>query len=91
MVWGRWDHFCDIRFLSVTVTLGQVVHVTPQTPKLQVDQAVLGACQRCSPLTKTYGKSAGMVWGRWDHFYDILFLSVHMRLARLLARVFAAS
>jgi hypothetical protein len=79
MVWGRWDHFCDIRFLSVT--LRQVVHVTPRTPKRRVDWAVLGACQRCSPLTKTYGKSAGMVWGRRDHFCDIRFLSVHMRLA----------
>lgn len=46
-----------------------------------VDRAVLGACQRCSPLTQTYGKSAGMVWGRRDRFCDILFLSVHMRLA----------
>ena len=76
MVWGRWDHFCDIRFLSVT--LGQVVHVTPQTPKRRVDRAVLGACQRCSPLTQTYAKSAGMVW---DHLYHIQFLSIHMKLA----------
>ncbi len=60
MVWGRLDHFCDIWFLFVT--LGQVVHVTPQTPKRLVDQAVLGACQRCSPLTQTYVRSAGMVW-----------------------------
>jgi hypothetical protein len=28
-----------------------------------------------------YGKSAGMVWGRQDHLYNIRFLSVHMRLA----------
>jgi hypothetical protein len=28
---------------------GQVVHVTPKPPKWQVDRAVLGACQRCSP------------------------------------------
>ena len=39
-----------------------------QTPKRRVDPAVLGACQRCSPLPQTYGKSAGMVWGRRDHF-----------------------
>ena len=38
-----------------------------------VDRAVLGACQRCSPLTQTYGKSAGMVWGRRDRFCDIRF------------------
>ncbi len=37
--------------------------------------------RHCSPLTQTYGKSAGMVWGRQDHFYDIWFSSVHMRLA----------
>ena len=78
MVWGRWDHFCDIQFLSVT--LGQV-DVTPKTPKRRVDWAVLKACQRCSPLTKTYGKSAGMVWGRRDHLCDIRCLSVHIRLA----------
>ncbi len=69
--------FCDIRFLWVT--LGQVVHVTPPTPKRRVDRAVLGACQRCSPLNQTYGKSAGTAWGRRDHFCDIRFLSVHMR------------
>ncbi len=82
MLWGRWDHFCDIRFLSVS--LGQVVHVTPQraqTPKRRVDRAVLGACQRCSPLTQTYGKSAGMVWGRRDHLCYIWFLSVHIGFA----------
>jgi hypothetical protein len=60
------------------------LHVTPpqlEPPKRRVDRAVLGDRQRCSPLTKTYGKSAGMVWGRWDHFCDIQFLVVHMRLA----------
>ncbi len=33
---------------------------------------VLGACQRSSPLTqtRTYGESAGMVWGRRDQFCD---------------------
>ena len=66
------------------------MHVTPQPPKRGVDRAVLGDCQRCSPLTQTYGKSAGMVWGQRDHFCDIRFLSVHMRLLQLrrLARVF---
>ncbi len=53
----------------------------PQPPKRRVDQAVLEDRQRCSPLTKTYGKSAGMVWGRWDHFCDIQVLVVHVRLA----------
>ncbi len=56
---------------------------SPKIPKRRVDRAALGACQleRCSPLTQTYGKSAGMVWGRRDHLYCIQFLSVHMRLA----------
>jgi hypothetical protein len=79
MFWGQWDHFCDIWFQSVTS--GHVVHVTPKTPKRLVDLEVLGACQRCSPLTQTYGKSAGMVWGLWDNLCYIWFLSVHMRLA----------
>ena len=61
--------------------LGQVVHVTPETPKRRVDRAVLGACQRCSPLPQTYGKSAGMIGGRGGHFCDIRFWSVHMKLA----------
>jgi hypothetical protein len=83
MVWGQWDHLCDIRFLLARVTLGQVtvVHVTPQTPNRRVDRAVLGACQRCIPLTQKYGKSAGMVWGRRDHLCSIRFLSLHMKLA----------
>ena len=55
------------------------MHVTPRTPKRRVDRAVLGDRKRCGPLTKTYGKSAGMVWGRWDHFCDIRFLSVTLR------------
>ncbi len=79
MVWGRWDHFCDIRFLSVK--LGQVLHVIPQNPKRRVNLAVLGDRQRCIPLTQTYGKSACMVWGRQDHLCYIWFLSVHMKLA----------
>ena len=41
------------------------------TPKRRVDWAVLGTCQRSSLLTQTYGKSAGMVWGRPDQFHDI--------------------
>jgi hypothetical protein len=51
------------------------------TPKRRVDWAVLGTCQRSSLLTQTYGKSAGMVWGRRDQFYDILVLSVHVNLS----------
>jgi hypothetical protein len=50
-------------------------------PKMTVDLAVLGACQRCNPLPQTYGKSAGMVWGRQDHFFDTQFWSFHARLA----------
>ena len=51
------------------------------TPKRLVDWAVLGTCQRSSLLTQTYGKSAGMVWGRRDQFYDILVFSVHANLS----------
>jgi hypothetical protein len=75
-----WDPHCPAGPLLRLPVFGQVVHDTardpPQPPKRRVDRAVLGDRQRCSPLTKTYGKSAGMVWGRWDHFCDIWFLSV---------------
>ncbi len=37
--------------------------------------------QRCSPLPHTYGKSAGMVWGRRDHFCYRRVRSVHTKLA----------
>ena len=55
--------------------------MTPETPKRRVDRAVLGACQRFSPLPQTYGKSAGMIGGRGDHFCDIRFWSVRATLA----------
>jgi hypothetical protein len=51
------------------------------TPKRWVDWAVLETCQRSSLLTQTYGKSASMVWGRRDQFFDIWFLSVHVNLS----------
>jgi hypothetical protein len=51
------------------------------TPKRLVDWAVLRTCQRSSLLTQTYEKSASMVWGRLDQFYDIWVLSVHVNLS----------
>ena len=60
---------------------GTFLQLRNLAPKRRVDRAVLGACQRCSPLTQTYGKSAGMIGGRGDHFCDILFWSVHVTLA----------
>ncbi len=51
------------------------------TGRIPVDWAVLGTCQRSSLLTQTYGKSAGMVWGRRDQLYDILILSVHVNIS----------
>jgi hypothetical protein len=75
MVWGPRDPFCNYRFWGRWCT---TLHVTPKFPKQRVDQAVLWACQRCSPLTQTYGKSACMVWGRRDHFCAIrVFVGSH--------------
>jgi hypothetical protein len=51
------------------------------TPKRLVDWAVLGTCQRSSLLAQTYVKSASMVWGRRDQFYDIWVLSAHVNLS----------
>jgi hypothetical protein len=67
---------------GVPKRVGQGIFVTwaVPTPKRLVDWAVLGTCKRSSLLTQTYGKSASMVWGRRDQFFDIWFLSVHVNL-----------
>jgi hypothetical protein len=89
MVGGPQDPFCDCRFWGRWCTILHMAQwggqpdlpVDRAVPKRRVGRAVLGDRQRCSPLTRTYVKAAGMVWGPWDHFCDIRFLSVHMKFA----------
>ncbi len=40
-----------------------------------------GDLPKVQPAHPTYGKSASMVWGRRNQFYDIWVLSVHVNLA----------
>jgi hypothetical protein len=67
--------------ISATAGFCRSCDLAVHAPKRRVDRAVLGACQRCSPLTQKYGKSAGMVWGQRDRFCDRRFWSVHTKLA----------